>query len=97
MRQKRLEYWSRLIAEQESSGLSILAFCQQRGVGHHSFYRWHRRLANSKLVRFAELKPIDTPRRADAIEIILSTGDRTRIPNGVDAMTLRLVLNALRP
>jgi len=97
VRQKRLEYWSRLIAEPESSGLSILAFCQQRGVGDHSFYRWHGRLANNKLVRFAELKPIDTPARASAIEIILATRDRVRIPNGVDAMTLRLVLDALRP
>ena len=97
MRHYKREYWRRLIIEQEASGLSMKAFCEQRGVSTNSLYRWHSRLAESQPVRFAELKPIGNPAPDGAIEIILASGDHVRINNGVDAATLRLVLQALRP
>jgi hypothetical protein len=34
---EKREYWSKLIAEQEGSGQTIRAFCQERGVGDHCF------------------------------------------------------------
>ena len=97
MRHYKREYWRRLIVEQEASGLSMKAFCEQRGVSMNSLYRWHSRLADTQPVRFAELKTIGNPAPDGAIEIILASGDHMRIHNGVDAATLRLVLQALRP
>lgn len=85
------------MAEQESSGVSIRAFCKQRGVSDHSFYAWRRRLSGGHAVRFAELKTIANPASVGALELVLATGARLRIPNGVDAATLRMVLDALRP
>lgn len=86
-----------MIAEQESSGLSIRAFCKQQAVSDHSFYAWRRRLSRVDVVRFAELSTNAGTAAASTIEILLTTGDRLRIPNGVDSATLRLVLDVLRP
>jgi len=83
-----------VIAEQEAGGRTVRAFCKQRGIGEHSFYLWRRRLRQSEPVRFALLKTVngdETP-----LELCLANGDRLRIANGVDAATLRLVLDALR-
>ena len=48
-------------------------------------------------MRFAELKTVASPAPSFALELILATGDRLRIGNGVDATTLRMVLDAVRP
>ena len=93
MRDQRLEYWSRLIAEQEASGQTIRAFCKQRGVGDHAFYFWRKRLRKSEPVQFALLKTVAS---TAPLELFLATGERLRIANRVDAATLRLVLDALR-
>lgn len=97
VRQPRREYWSQVIGEQKASGLSIRAFCKQRGISDHSFYAWRRRLSAAPAVRFAEVETIASPASADALELVLATGTRLLIPNGVDAATLRIVLDALRP
>jgi len=93
VRDQRLEYWSRLIAEQEASGQTIRAFCKQRGVGDHAFYFWRKRLRKSEPVQFALLKTVAS---TAPLELFLATGERLRIANRVDAATLRLVLDALR-
>jgi transposase-like protein len=93
--QKR-EYWSKLIAEQEASGQTMRAFCQERGIAEQSFYSWRRRLGRGKgeAVQFALLKTVAS---AAPLELVLASGERLRIANGVDAATLRLVLDVLRP
>src|SRR5437899_1475161 len=58
--QKR-EYWSNLIAEQEVSGLTVRAFCQEQGVGGHSFYYWRKRLQTSVPVQLALLNTVASP------------------------------------
>jgi hypothetical protein len=40
VREERVAYWSKLIAEQEASGTSVRCFYEQRGLG----YTWRRRL-----------------------------------------------------
>ena len=93
MAEERREYWRKLITEQERSGKTIRAFCEQRGIGDHCFYYWRRRLRQDESVRFALLNPVvsRTP-----LELYLASGERLRIGNGVDAATLRLVLDTLR-
>jgi putative transposase len=89
----KCEYWSKLIAEQEAGGQTIRAFCQERGIGVHSFYFWRKRLGKSEPVRFALLKTVAS---AAPLELILASGERLHIRNGVDVATLRLVLDAVR-
>jgi transposase-like protein len=91
---EKREYWSRLIAEQEASGQTIRAFCKERGVTEQALYSWRKRLRNIEPVQFALLKTVAS---AVPLELMLASGERLRIGNGVDAATLRLVLDVLRP
>ena len=97
MPETKWEYWSRLIAEQQVSGQTVRSFCRERGIGEHSFYHWRKRLRENQTVRFAVLETRTA--QADgpaAIELALTTGECVRIGAGVDAATLRLVLDAVR-
>ena len=94
MSDERRAYWSKLIAEQEASGVSIRAFCKQRGLGDHSFYLWRRRLRKKEPAQFALLKTVASS--GAPIELFLPSGERLCISGGVDAATLRSVLAALR-
>ena len=40
----RERYWRGVIREQRASGLSVSAFCRERGVASCSFYSWRRRI-----------------------------------------------------
>ena len=87
--------WRQRIAEQESSGQSIRAYCCERELKESAFYGWRGRLRKQNTpVRFAlvETKPaVETP---PPLELLLASGDRLRIPS--DAATLKLVLAVLR-
>jgi putative transposase len=108
MSKNRVQYWAAIISEQENSGQKVRRFCQERGVGEHSFYMWRARLRGkarqqkkAEPVRFALVErgarskaTRETP--AASLELLLPSGERLRIERGVDAETLRLVLAALR-
>jgi transposase-like protein len=96
VREQKREYWSKLIAEQEASGVTIRAFCKQRGLGDHSFYFWRRRLRKQRPVKFALLKAVAGRGAAAPLELFLPSGERLCIGNDVNAATLRSVLDALR-
>ncbi len=90
------ELWRQKIAAQEKSGQSVRAFCSERGLGEHSFYRWRQRFQKENTpVRFAlvETEPA-IKAKPHPIELMLASGDHLRIPG--DAATLRLVLSVLR-
>jgi hypothetical protein len=96
---KRESQWRQIIARQEESGLSVLAFCRQEEVSAHTLYYWRRRLARQPRVKFAMVKvsPEDRSPNANAgLELLLAGGERLQIFAGVDAATLRTVLAALR-
>jgi len=98
VREQRRRYWSKLIAEQEVSGQKARRFCRERGIGEYSFYKWRRRLQQIDTVQFAllETAPAVAAIPDSALELMLRNGERLRIANGVDAATLRLVLDAVR-
>jgi hypothetical protein len=56
-------------------------------------YGWRKRLRQDKPVQFALLKTVSS---GAPLELCLANGERLRIANGVDAATLRLVLETLR-
>lgn len=92
------DLWRERIAEQRRGRMSVTQFCKERGVSQYSFYAWRKRLRKQEPVRFAL---IDRGRAADAtidacVELILPAGETLRIAPGVDATTLRTILEALR-
>jgi hypothetical protein len=93
-RQDRREQWSRTVALQENSGQSVRKFCQERRLTEASFYAWRQRLRREKPVTFALVDTTNSATADSVIEVVLTSGDRIRIPR--DAGTLRLVLSVLR-
>ena len=97
MRKDRCGHWAKTIAEQEESGLSVPAFCREKGVCAGSFYYWRRRLRTvDEPVGFALVETKPASDCAAPLELIFTSGERLRIALGVDAATLQLVMAALR-
>src|SRR5436190_7633206 len=95
----KADEWAERIAAQTCSGVSVKQFCKQQGLTECSFYAWRKRLQEKGPVRFAlvERSARRQERTAEAaLELLLATGERLRIGPGVDKMTLRTVLDALR-
>jgi hypothetical protein len=94
------DQWRERIAEQERSGLSVRRYCEAQGIGQRLFYYWRRRLREQQQpMRFAlvDRGPArQEPASEASLELILASGERLRIGAGVDAITLRMVLIALR-
>jgi|SRR5689334_862019 hypothetical protein len=91
------DQWRDRLAEQQRSGLSVKQFCQQQGLTEYSFYAWRKRLRNAGQVRFALVDREAQQVSAEfGLELALANGDRLRIGAGVDAKTLRTVLELLR-
>ena len=91
------DQWCDRIGEQERSGLSVRQFCKEQGLAEPSFYGWRKRLRRQERVRFALVeRGREAPATEASLELLLATGERLRIGAGVDARTLRTVLEALR-
>jgi transposase-like protein len=94
------DQWRGRIAEQERSGVSVRRYCEAQGIGQHLFYYWRKRLREQQQpMRFAlvDRGPArQEPASEASLELILASGERLRIGAGVDAITLRMVLTALR-
>ena len=93
--EQRRELWRERIAQQETSGQSIPAYCRGRGLKEHAFYWWRRRLREQgTAVRFALVEAKRAEETVAPIELVLASGDLLRIPH--NAATLKLVLAVLR-
>ncbi len=93
--EQRRELWRQRIAQQETSGQSIRAYCRGRGLQEYTFYGWRQRLREQTApVRFALVEAKPTNPTTPPIELMLAGGDRLRIPP--DTATLKLVLAVLR-
>ncbi len=92
---QRRELWRQRIAQQETSGQSIRAYCLGQGLKQHAFYGWRQRLRKQNTpVRFALVETKAVAETVPPIELMLASGERLRIPR--DAATLKLVLAVLR-
>lgn len=95
----KAEQWAERVAAQQRSGVPVKQFCKEQGLTECSFYAWRKRLKETGPVRFAlvDRRPRRQDRAAEAaLELVLETGERLRISAGVDAATLRTVLDVLR-
>ncbi len=83
------EEWRLIIDGQRGSGLTVAAYCRDRGIKDSAFYAWKRRLrspakSNRSSARvFVEVKPPRTS-ASEAIEICLSRGRRLLVRRGFD-------------
>jgi hypothetical protein len=95
----KAEQWAERIAAQQRSGGSVKQFCKEQGLTEYSFYAWRKRLEETGPLRFAlvDRRPRRQERAVEAtVEVVLTSGERLRITSGVDAATLRTVLDVLR-
>ena len=79
--------------------MTVQRFCEDRGLTEQSFYVWRKRLRKQPLMHFALLETGGGRQPAmteSGLELVLATGERLRIGSGVDTITLRTVLEALR-
>jgi hypothetical protein len=64
----------------------VSALCQEQGESEHSFYQWRKRLAQQLPVKFALVETDGGARvHAEAVEVIVISGERLHIRPGVDA------------
>ena len=91
--------WRHWIAEWRASGLSVRAFCGQRGLATPSFYHWRRVLERraAEKVAFVPVQVVAeaVPALATALEVVLTDGRMVRVAPGFDAATLRQLLAVL--
>ena len=83
----------------KESGESVLRFAARHGIAAHRLYGWRRRLATSAapMSTFVEVgAELNGRGRDERVEIALTTGDVVRVAEGIDEMTLRVVITALR-
>ena len=100
VREEKRRRWEGILAEQEGSGLSIAAFCRERGLNVHTFHYWKKRLrpkasdAATPNTSFQELELAAASPSSHHLEIIV--GDVTvRVPPAFAEEDLRRVLSIL--
>lgn len=91
---QRREEWRTIVGEQEKSGQGVGAFCRDRGVSEPSFYAWRQRFRKEQSVSFALVQTERSTVGAAIVEVVLTSGDRLRIP--AEETPLRTVLRVLR-
>lgn len=100
--QQRRDFWERQISEWAQSGLSVSAWCAERGLNRGRFYLWRGRLrsdgdSSPKPLTFRPLPhgrstvPSVSPQE---LEIRIGTA-RVVVPRDADPATLRCVLQVL--
>jgi transposase-like protein len=105
MRERRAELWTKwrgLLSEQSLGGQTVKAFCLERGIRDSLFYDWKKRLRESEVEKFVEVKVIRAEERAhrsaspgEPIEVRLNNGRSLMVEPEFDASHLRALLAVL--
>lgn len=105
MRERKAELWTKwrgLLSEQSQSGQTVKAFCLERGIRDSLFYDWKKRLRESEVEKFVEVKVIRAKARSQRsalpdkpIEVRLTSGLSLMVEPGFDASHLRALLAVL--
>ena len=86
--------WRGLIDEQAAGEETIAAFCQDRGLREHGFYRHKRRMRESGVA--AGFREIALPPRGGIRVVVNAESSHVEVERGFDAALLREVVQALR-
>jgi transposase len=107
-RQRRLTRMREVIERWHASGDSARSFAKANGLAPSTLFRWQQRLTESDGAAGREkherisLLPVRVvagttePEATDAIEVVLTTGDRLHVGPGVAEDRLRVVVRVLR-
>jgi transposase-like protein len=94
------EEWRQIIDGQRASGLTVAAYCRDRGIKEGAFYTWKRRLRSpaksnrSSAPAFVEVKPPKIP-SAEGIEICLRDERRLLVRREFDTDLLMDLIRTL--
>jgi len=95
--------WERLLRDKQSSKQSVAAFCRARRIPVHQYYWWQRQLRYHKPSQPPEgpadnktFVSVRVPTHTPQIELVHPSGFVIRVAAGVDARSLRNVLDALQ-
>ena len=90
--------WRQRIAQWQTSGLTVAAFCARHDLASASFYAWRRTLQRraAQPPRFVPVQLVAGPPPATPLEVVLADGRVVRVAPGFDATTLRQLLAVLR-
>lgn len=106
--QYRLEQWTRLIQDCQSSGMRVDDWCEANGVTHHAYYYWLRKVrkaacqdlsATSEMESSTHFKQLEVQVQAantQAAVIIHLPSATLEIQNGATQQTVEAVLLALK-
>jgi hypothetical protein len=104
MNERREQAWAKwrgLVAEQEQSGQSVAAFCQNRELTRSQLIYWKRRLREAERASFVEVQLAQSgaePRvkaralGSPTIEVRLKNGRSLMVAAGFDSRHLRTLL-----
>ena len=88
--------YAALLAEQESSGLSMVAFAAQAGVSSATLYTWRRRLRRKRSrPGLVEVSTIEAAATCEALTLRIGSEYAIEVRGGFDGETLRRVLEVL--
>jgi hypothetical protein len=92
----RREEMRGLLAEQETSGMSLSRFARERGMQPKTLYHWRRVLKEAHVREgFVEVQVVEEARPPGAITVELPAGVRVQVPVGFEESHLRRVIAAL--
>lgn len=103
--EERTKFWSGVMTDQRSSGLSVAQFCRDRQLNQASFYAWRRKLATARstgssagteerLSQFIPVSLVDSSAKPSCFELKLPNGIRLTVPPQFDSATLAELIQA---
>jgi len=95
---RKEQQWRRWLAQWQTSGLSVTAFCARHGLSPANFYAWRRTLQRRAAppTPFVPVQLLADAALNRALEVVLTDGRVVRVGPGFDAVTLRQLLAVLR-
>jgi hypothetical protein len=96
---RKEQQWRQWIRQWQTSGQSVLDFCDRHGLSQATFYAWRRllRQRDADATPFVAVQVVaDTPApAAPPLELVLASGRCLRVTPGFDPHTLRQLLAVL--
>jgi hypothetical protein len=89
--------WPEIISEQNTTGLSVSAYCRQHGINEKTFYNWRKKLNNSlepKLKRFIQVKAAENG-SGKVLRIHTPGGYRLEVESGTERNYVQSILEVL--
>lgn len=91
--------WGAHVRAWQASGLSMAAYCRQRGLSYHAFDYWKKKLGQPQASAGLELVPVTIPLRPADVgaPIRIHLGDRfsLEVRDGFTPQTLQEVIAVL--